>query len=439
MSPRRPRVTGVICLFFMAMFSGEGAKGSPLGQDSLQLHQPENVSVEAVMNVVSRRFLVFVFFDDVPDSLGTFIHQPDTVGWRVTTAQESLSVPSTSGFYKGDIDRTINFLAVQGGVVGQSDSVGIRYDIQEEEEWSNTVNIGLPYTPGDAIDFPFINAYTKETLDLGLQLSFSAGIVDQFGQFFVGCEDFEGFHIWRGIKPDGSDLVAIGELSKEEAAGGSLLPGGSIVDSVYYYDIIPRLRESGVYYFEQPVSCLGSKIRLPRGMRLGANQLAWFDCNVFNGFTYYYTVTTFDRGYNPGGGSQGLRKFDNCQPAEGEPYPCPDEIVPVSLNVIPQNDLRRIYAVPNPYRTGGSVFTTPNYHNFPDNMIRFVNVPSNCSLKIYTVSGDLVWEVENREGLGNIEWDARNQSGEDVASGVYVYKIEDLSGNRVYGRLIVIR
>jgi hypothetical protein len=174
-------------------------------------------------------------------------------------------------------------------------------------------------------------------------------------------------------------------------------------------------------------------------MRLGANQLAWFDCNVFNGFTYYYTVTTFDRGYNPVSGSQGLNKFDNCQPAEGEPYPCPDEMVSVSLNVIPQNNLGKIYAVPNPYRTGGSVFTTPNYHNFPDNMIRFVNVPPNCSLKIYTVSGDLVWEVENREGLGNIEWDARNQRGEDVASGVYVYKIEDLSGNRVYGRLVVIR
>jgi hypothetical protein len=95
--------------------------------------------------------------------------------------------------------------------------------------------------------------------------------------------------------------------------------------------------------------------------------------------------------------------------------------------------------VPNPYRSGSSRLTSDNYHNFPDRFIRFVNVPDNCTVKIFTVSGDLVWETSHNASTGNIEWDVTNRDSQQVASGVYLYRVETPSGDSVYGRIVVIR
>jgi len=53
-----------------------------------------------------------------------------------------------------------------------------------------------------------------------------------------------------------------------------------------------------------------------------------------------------------------------------------------------------------------------------------VNVPESCTIKIFTVSGDLVWEHQHNGPTGNIEWDTRNRGGTEVGSGVYVYRVE---------------
>ena len=97
-----------------------------------------------------------------------------------------------------------------------------------------------------------------------------------------------------------------------------------------------------------------------------------------------------------------------------------------------------VYVVPNPVRTGTSRLTTDNYHNFPDGLVRFVNLPKNCIIKIFTVSGELVWVNDHADGTGNVEWDTRNLEEQDVASGVYVYRIESPTDS-VFGRIVVIR
>ncbi len=433
---RRLGEMGLVYLFLI-FFSSSIANGATTIQDSVGLHQPENVSIISEMRPSGREFTLFIKFDDIvdTDSTGSYIHPPDTTYWRAQ-AVGLLSIPSVRGVYSGNIDRTINFEAIQSGEVGVSDSLDIRYNIlypSTEMIWNNMISVGDDYTPGTWIDAVFTRG--TDTLDLGIELSFSPGVIDVDGFFKVGCEDFEGFHIWRGIEPDGSDLVCIGELSKEEAVRGSSW-GGSVVDSLYFFILVDSLRSSGEFDFGFPVECFGNVIEL----ELEENQFFWYDCNTFNGFTYYYAVTTFDRGYNILSGTQGLRKKESCLPVLGEPYACQDGLVKMSTTVITQDNLAQIYAVPNPYRTGGSVYTTPKYHNYPDNKIRFVNVPANCQLKIYTVSGDLVWETDHHDvDSGNIEWDVRNGSGEELSSGVYIYKVQNEQGDHVYGRLIVIR
>jgi hypothetical protein len=103
-----------------------------------------------------------------------------------------------------------------------------------------------------------------------------------------------------------------------------------------------------------------------------------------------------------------------------------------------QSNLYNVYVVPNPVRTGSSRLTTDNYHSFPDGLVRFVNCPQQCTIRIFTVAGDLVWINEHTNGNGNVEWDTKNLEEEEVASGVYVYRIESGSDS-VYGRIVVIR
>lgn len=402
--------------------------------DSLLLTAPTGVKAWSVYNPSLKNFLVWLTWNDIPNNVGTFVSPADTTGWSLQTPPAQLSYPTVSGAYSGDIDRTIAFHSTVGGVVGV-DSIVVTYDVRREEHYSGRVTLRAGYVPGTKIPLTFRDQRNGASVDFGLQIAFSAGRIDALGTFIVGVEDFEGFHIWRGIRKDGSDLEVIGEVSKEEAVKGRRVTGGSLPDSLYYYDIVPTLRTGQPWISSfGAVPCLGTRIDLD----LAPDQYFWFDCNGVNGFTYYYAVTTFDRGYSLQSSTQGLSKFDNCFVQEGMPYECKNQLVALRLEVDPQNNLYNVYVVPNPVRTGTSRLTADNYHNFPDDRVRFVNLPAKCTIKIFTVAGDLVWMNDHVDGTGNVEWDTRNLEEEDVASGVYVYRIETASDS-VYGRIVVIR
>jgi len=377
----------------------------------------------------TKKFLNYVLWNDIADNVGTFVEPPTP--WALnTTPSNQLSVVTSVGPYSGDIDRTVVFTAQDSGMVG-IDLIEIAYDIRLEEEFSGRLTLPPSYVPGTLVPVRFVNG----TVDFGLQISFSAGRIDQFSIFSVGMQDFEGFHVWRGVKPDGSDLAVIGELSKEEAFIGDG-PGGALLDSIYYYDVVPTLRQGRPWLSPfGAIDCVGTRFNLP----LASNQFFWYDCNASNGFTYYYAVTTYDRGYISSSSQQGLIKVDNCFVSVGVPFQCPDELFELVMEVDAQSDLYNIYVVPNPYRSGGSRLTASNYHNFPDELIRFVNVPHDCTIKIFTVSGDLVWEnVQNNDG-GNVTWDLTNRGSESVTSGVYIYRVEKPDGDSVFGRSVIIR
>ena len=432
------RTVGFVCSVLVVVSVLPGSSAGQARPDSLTLQQPQNVFVVPVMNSDRQSFNNYIFWEDPPDSFGAYIHPPDTAGWNAptsTTDQDSLTTPSRSGVYSGSIDRTVGFRVLTNGRVGQG-QVRLRYEIISQENFNRTIDIGTGYIPGDPVSCFFINELNGDTLDLGLNMHFTPGLADSNGVMNVGLEDFEGFHVWRAIQFDGSDMVVVGEMSKQEAFAGEP------IDALYYDEIIPALRSTGIYVFPFPIEGLGNVLDItdihPNG-RLGPNEFAWFDFNAFNGFTYYYAVTTFDRGFNVKSHSQGLFKFDNCLVTEGLPYPCSSTLVPAESNVTPQNDMIQVYAVPNPYRSGSSQFTTPNYHNYPDNKVRFVNVPADCILRIYTVSGDFVFHIDNTRGVGTLEWDTRNAAGDFVASGAYIFRCLAQDGQDVYGRLIIIR
>lgn len=58
-------------------------------------------------------------------------------------------------------------------------------------------------------------------------------------------------------------------------------------------------------------------------------------------------------------------------------------------------------------------------------------------VKIFTVSGIIVKTL--KAGAGNITWDGRNDNGQKVARGVYLYKITYTTGDSAIGKLAIVR
>ena len=72
--------------------------------------------------------------------------------------------------------------------------------------------------------------------------------------------------------------------------------------------------------------------------------------------------------------------------------------------------------------------------NFP---ITFDQMALGATVKIFTVSGHLVKTLT--PAVNSVTWDLTNDSGDKVASGVYLYLITDGQGNKARGKLAVIK
>ncbi|CAN5593172.1 hypothetical protein BH23BAC4_BH23BAC4_00870 [soil metagenome] len=103
-----------------------------------------------------------------------------------------------------------------------------------------------------------------------------------------------------------------------------------------------------------------------------------------------------------------------------------------------------VYAIPNPY-----VYGDPQ-RSFGLNdpyRVEFRNLPERATIRIYTVSGDLIRTLrhgpDSRGNLsGTIAWDQKSESGLIVAPGLYIFHVSsDTEGlvGRLTGRVMLIR
>jgi hypothetical protein len=98
------------------------------------------------------------------------------------------------------------------------------------------------------------------------------------------------------------------------------------------------------------------------------------------------------------------------------------------------NDLTRVHTVPDPY------YVTSEFEQTTDTkIIKFVNLPTDAIIRIYSSSGVLVSMLEHHsDQFGGAEnWNVRNRNNQVVASGVYFYHIEAGDARRV-GRFTIV-
>ena len=102
-----------------------------------------------------------------------------------------------------------------------------------------------------------------------------------------------------------------------------------------------------------------------------------------------------------------------------------------------QSDLEQITVVPNPYR-GSSIYN----QDYEDETIYFKNLPSSCTIKIYTVTGKLVDTINfnsaDNNGSGQYPWHLENSKGEKVAPGLYIYHAQS-GGYDQIGKFAIVR
>ena len=98
--------------------------------------------------------------------------------------------------------------------------------------------------------------------------------------------------------------------------------------------------------------------------------------------------------------------------------------------------LDQVHTVPDPYYVTNALEITPN-----NKVLKFVNLPSQAIVRIYSVSGILVQVLTHNDaqGGGELVWDLRNRSNQFVASGVYFYHVESADGRTKVGRFTVVQ
>ena len=91
-----------------------------------------------------------------------------------------------------------------------------------------------------------------------------------------------------------------------------------------------------------------------------------------------------------------------------------------------------ISAYPNPFRPGSG-----GLNDAREIVIR--SLPSGCVVRFYTLSGVQVRQITDWDKDGKISWDAKNDSGKDVGSGVYIFAATAPGSGTKKGKVVIIR
>ena len=100
------------------------------------------------------------------------------------------------------------------------------------------------------------------------------------------------------------------------------------------------------------------------------------------------------------------------------------------------------YVVPNPY-VGAASFEPQRFavSGRGERKIEFRNLPDNCTIRVYTLTGELVQTLKHDGNIneGIIAWDLRNSSNLEIAPGLYIYHVDGPNVGTYVGKFAVIK
>ncbi|MCF8413868.1 MAG: hypothetical protein K9G44_10670 [Melioribacteraceae bacterium] len=240
-----------------------------------------------------------------------------------------------------------------------------------------------------------------------------------------GIKDFEGYRIYRtnaGFDlTESQDLLNSLVLVAEYDSIGNNISYNTGFESIELSEPVTFPGDSTKYYYKFEID------------------------NQLNGWQYVYTVTSFDRG----------DQQNNIESLESSRLTASARVLPGTPATSDAGIEVGVY--PNPYY--GSAYWDGSSERL--RKIYFYNLPAECELRIYTLSGDVVktiyhnqesngsdlrwFETFSREGNqqmsgGEHAWDLISDNDQAIATGLYLYTVKDYSSDNVkIGKFLVIK
>ncbi len=146
------------------------------------------------------------------------------------------------------------------------------------------------------------------------------------------------------------------------------------------------------------------------------------DNQVALGYGYYYSVTCYDTGHDAWAVDDSVSVpslessiFANRSPTKFY----------TTLNPLDENEsLDKVVVVPNPFYVSSGLQSSAD-----SKLIQFVNVPETCTIRIFTLRGDLVKTIQHNDPASGVAtWNQISNNNQYVKSGMYFYHIESEQG-----------
>ena len=106
-----------------------------------------------------------------------------------------------------------------------------------------------------------------------------------------------------------------------------------------------------------------------------------------------------------------------------------------------QQDINDVAVVPNPYAGAASWEPLTSDVGRGERRIYFIHLPAKCTIRIYTISGNLVQTLEHNSSLsdGQEPWNLVSKDGMAISFGVYVFQVDAPGLGTKIGRFAVIK
>ncbi len=161
----------------------------------------------------------------------------------------------------------------------------------------------------------------------------------------------------------------------------------------------------------------------------GQGRRVFTDDYLLDGFPYWYSVVSFSAPDL----EEGLPEFQSGFNENAMLlYPGPAPASPTNA--------RGVGVYPNPYRVG-SYFDSPRGDVELGRKIWFTGLPAHCRIQVFTLNGEVVKTLShNDETSGQEPWDLLSEPVRAIATGLYIYVVEDLQTGEVQrGKLVIIK
>ncbi|MBD3275698.1 MAG: hypothetical protein GF372_10320 [Candidatus Marinimicrobia bacterium] len=171
------------------------------------------------------------------------------------------------------------------------------------------------------------------------------------------------------------------------------------------------------------------------GGEIDPSERTFTDTDATRGINYYYYIQAVDNPVTdnvtwPGGRNVTLKSNRHYT----------QTYAPASLKRGPGEELADVRVVPNPYNLAAD-----RNIRWPDlqDKLGFLNIPGECTIKIYTEAGELVREIEHTDGSGDEYWSLTTEANQLVVSGIYFAVITDNTdagfGDSIIRKFTIIR